>query len=205
MADDQTAVQPTRGAVTRDEVLDIAAEIFARNGYRATNLTRVAERLNVTRQALYYHFASKSEILAALFNKLMSALEQAATEAAEGVEPSARFDAMLRAHMSVIIAKADLAAILLHERAEIARIDGVDAAARRRVYSQQFFDAYAAGADAGTLRELEPRATVNAVLGAVNAVSWWYRPAEHATHDESADALFALLSQGFQPAANGRH
>jgi hypothetical protein len=41
-----------RGTVTRGEVVDLAAELFARNGYRASNRRLVAERLNGTRQAL---------------------------------------------------------------------------------------------------------------------------------------------------------
>src|ERR1051326_5175858 len=100
-----TAVGTTgRRSLTRDEVLDHAAEIFAKNGYRGTNLKLVAERLDVTRQALYHHFDSKSAILAALFDRLMTKLEKAVYEAAREASAAEAFQRMVRAHMSVIVA-----------------------------------------------------------------------------------------------------
>jgi AcrR family transcriptional regulator len=51
---------------TRTEILEVAAELFTSRGYDATSLREIAERLGITKAALYYHFRSKHEIMRAL-------------------------------------------------------------------------------------------------------------------------------------------
>jgi AcrR family transcriptional regulator len=58
------AVRP-RGD-TRTEILEVARELFSDQGYDATSLREIAERVGITKAALYYHFKSKDEILRAL-------------------------------------------------------------------------------------------------------------------------------------------
>src|ERR1700744_2476893 len=51
---------------TRERILDVALELFNDQGYDATSLREIAERLGITKAALYYHFRSKDDILGAL-------------------------------------------------------------------------------------------------------------------------------------------
>jgi len=44
----------------------VALELFAEQGYDKTSLREIAERLGVTKAALYYHFKSKEDIVASL-------------------------------------------------------------------------------------------------------------------------------------------
>ncbi|WP_199714676.1 TetR/AcrR family transcriptional regulator [Micromonospora radicis] len=48
---------------TRERIQAVALELFTEQGYEATSLREVAERLGVTKAALYYHFKSKDEIV----------------------------------------------------------------------------------------------------------------------------------------------
>jgi AcrR family transcriptional regulator len=50
----------------RDRILDVALELFIEQGYDKTSLREIAERLDVTKAALYYHFERKQDILLAL-------------------------------------------------------------------------------------------------------------------------------------------
>lgn len=50
----------------RERILRVASELFSEHGYEATSLRAIAERLGVTKAALYYHFKSKEEILQAI-------------------------------------------------------------------------------------------------------------------------------------------
>ena len=51
---------------TRQRILDAASDLFIEKGYEGTSLREIAERVGVTKAALYYHFASKAEMVAAL-------------------------------------------------------------------------------------------------------------------------------------------
>ena len=52
-----------RGGDTRARIQQVALELFAEQGYERTSLREIAERLGVTKAALYYHFKSKEDIV----------------------------------------------------------------------------------------------------------------------------------------------
>jgi AcrR family transcriptional regulator len=51
---------------TRARIQQVALELFAEQGYDKTSLREIAERLDVTKAALYYHFKSKEDIVRSL-------------------------------------------------------------------------------------------------------------------------------------------
>jgi AcrR family transcriptional regulator len=53
----------SRRGDTRARIQQVALELFAEQGYERTSLREVAERLGVTKAALYYHFKSKEDIV----------------------------------------------------------------------------------------------------------------------------------------------
>ncbi|WP_405686826.1 TetR/AcrR family transcriptional regulator [Streptomyces sp. NBC_00057] len=67
--------QPRRGN-TRQRIQDVALELFAEQGYEKTSLREISERLDVTKAALYYHFKTKEDILASIFDDLNRPVEE---------------------------------------------------------------------------------------------------------------------------------
>ncbi len=68
---------------TREQILDVATDLFIELGYDKTSLREIAERVGVTKAALYYHFTSKEEIFQTLLqpildlqNEVMGLLQQ---------------------------------------------------------------------------------------------------------------------------------
>lgn len=58
---------PDSGAGTpREQVLEAAARLFTSKGFAATSTREIAEAVGIRQASLYYHFAGKDEILAAL-------------------------------------------------------------------------------------------------------------------------------------------
>jgi AcrR family transcriptional regulator len=51
---------------TRRRLLEAAYDLFYAEGYGRVGIDRVAERASVTKRTLYYHFASKDALLAAM-------------------------------------------------------------------------------------------------------------------------------------------
>ena len=62
-------------AGTRQRIQQVAVELFSEHGYEATSLREIAERLGVTKAALYYHFKTKDEIIESLFADQAERLE----------------------------------------------------------------------------------------------------------------------------------
>ncbi|MET8679249.1 helix-turn-helix domain-containing protein [Streptomyces sp. NPDC004647] len=67
--------QPRRGD-TRQRIQDVALELFAERGYEKTSLREIAENLQVTKAALYYHFKSKEDIVISIFEDLSRPLDE---------------------------------------------------------------------------------------------------------------------------------
>ncbi|MET7700474.1 MULTISPECIES: ScbR family autoregulator-binding transcription factor [unclassified Streptomyces] len=62
-----------RAIRTRRAILSAAATVFAEVGYEAATISEILQRANVTKGALYFHFASKEELAqAVLANQLSS-------------------------------------------------------------------------------------------------------------------------------------
>src|SRR5512136_1661894 len=65
------AARPVRGVDSRQDLMDVAIDCFARYGFQATSIDRIAKAAGVTKGALYYHFKDKEELLfAAVKNRL---------------------------------------------------------------------------------------------------------------------------------------
>ncbi|HYB89156.1 MAG TPA: TetR/AcrR family transcriptional regulator [Streptosporangiaceae bacterium] len=58
------------GASTRERILDVALDLFTDQGFDGTSMREIAERLHISKPAIYHHFASKEEILMALHMRL---------------------------------------------------------------------------------------------------------------------------------------
>jgi AcrR family transcriptional regulator len=58
--------QQDRSIRTRAQVLEAAAELFAARGYRGTSVKDVAERVGMTKGAVYFHFPSKESLAVAV-------------------------------------------------------------------------------------------------------------------------------------------
>ncbi|MFE9306206.1 TetR/AcrR family transcriptional regulator [Streptomyces sp. NPDC088353] len=65
-----------RGSDTKAEIRKVALELFAAQGYEATSLREIAERLGITKAALYYHFNGKEDIVRSLFTEHLAALDE---------------------------------------------------------------------------------------------------------------------------------
>ncbi|MEV7694241.1 TetR/AcrR family transcriptional regulator [Microbacterium sp. NPDC089189] len=88
---DPRSLKRTRGG--RERLLSVAAELFGRNGLAGTSLQMIADRLGVSKPAIYHHFRSRDDIVEALMSPVIA-------DAAAGLEriehlddPSERADA----------------------------------------------------------------------------------------------------------------
>jgi len=53
--------------LTKEEIIKVALEHFAKKGYENTSMQEIAEDLNITKPALYYHFKNKQDLYNEIF------------------------------------------------------------------------------------------------------------------------------------------
>lgn len=78
----------------REQLLDVALDVFARTGYHGTSMNDVADAAGVTKPVLYQHFESKRELYQALLDevgsRLLGAIAAATAGTADGREQTER-------------------------------------------------------------------------------------------------------------------
>jgi AcrR family transcriptional regulator len=70
MAQNSDIITPTRGAKTKQKILDTALNLFSTKGYKATTVRDIAGEIGIKQSALYNHFKNKDEILETLIGDL---------------------------------------------------------------------------------------------------------------------------------------
>jgi AcrR family transcriptional regulator len=60
-----------RRSGTRDKIRAVALELFSSRGYEKTSLREIAEKLGVTKAAIYHHFKTKEEIIGSLIDDFL--------------------------------------------------------------------------------------------------------------------------------------
>jgi AcrR family transcriptional regulator len=116
-------------ASTRDRILDAALDLFTEKGFDGTSLREIAERLGVTKAALYYHFASKDDILMALHMRLHELGKDALSQMTEEPVSLELWGELLDRVVGQMLAQRKI--FLMHERNQAAleklHRDGQDA------------------------------------------------------------------------------
>jgi AcrR family transcriptional regulator len=120
------------GAQTRERILDVAQDLFTHQGYDKTSLRDIAERLKITKAALYYYFQRKEDILIALHLRLHTIGETVIAELEAAPDGAARVAIWPRLANEIIDFMVDnRELLLLHSRnrnafanLEMGKLDG---------------------------------------------------------------------------------
>ena len=72
-----------QGQATRDRLVAIATELFAKQGYEGTSIELVLEKAAVSRGALYHHFATKEALFEAVLERVEAEIAHAVAKAAQ--------------------------------------------------------------------------------------------------------------------------
>lgn len=170
-------MQPARKSeepAPRQRFLDVAADLFARNGYHATSLRDIARALGVTPGAVYAHFASKARVLLAVYETGVGQIGDAVDQAMQGsADPWSTLERACHRHLEAILADSGYARVVIRVLPEDVPEVAGELARLRAGYEARFRTLIdALDLAPGTSRTLL-RFTL---LGALNWSQVWYRP-----------------------------
>jgi AcrR family transcriptional regulator len=177
---------------------------FIEYGYDATSIGVLADRLGLSKSAIYHHFASKDEILERALDQALSSLERVADEAeASGGSAADRLDHVLRGAVHVLVAELPYVTLLLRVRGntEVER----SALARRRAFDKRVTELVSAAQAEGTLRsDIDVRVVERLLFGMINSIVEWYRPGGREDAARLADDVVAVALDGLRVPASAR-
>ncbi|PZU67478.1 MULTISPECIES: TetR/AcrR family transcriptional regulator [Sphingobium] len=161
------------GSGRRRQILEIAAQLFARKGYRGTSMRDIGEQAGVLGGSLYHHIKSKDALFVELHNGALDAAEaRIAAAVAAQADPWARLEAACASLLDIQLAADSLTMPMMNDFRTVP--DGVrdQLVARRDRFEQLFRDLVAAlplpaDIDRSLYRTL--------LLSQLNSAADWYR------------------------------
>ena len=191
-------------AIKREAILQTAAQLFLEKSYGRTALNDVAERLNITKPALYHYFDNKEEILLECYRWGSGLIEERLTAVARYGTGLEKVEAFIYAYASVMtvnfgrcvmrLDEADLSSKALAEvRAYKGKIDR-----RLRSFIEE-------GIEDGSIAPCDSKLAAFAIAGAVNWICMWYKPEGPRSAEEIASHFARTLTQGLARRTNASH
>jgi TetR/AcrR family transcriptional regulator, cholesterol catabolism regulator len=198
------ASPPTRPALReryerrRQEVVDTAAEVFARQGYQETSVSDLSAATGIATGGLYHYIGSKERLLVAVLDDLMEPLLRRAEEIrGAGLAPEEELRTLVRAWVEHIADHHAHMLVFGQERHVVER----EPQWRRIRSSRKRFERLLDDVLARCEREAghsfaDRRLTQLALLGMVNHAAQWYRPRGRLTPQQVADGFCDLVLAG---------
>ncbi|MCW2845495.1 MAG: transcriptional regulator, TetR family [Nocardioides sp.] len=183
----------------RDELLAIAAGLFAEKGFKNTTVRDIADASGILSGSLYHHFDSKEsmvdEILSSFQEELFGQYDEIL---ASELDPLAKLERAVVVSFDAIDKHRDEVAIFQNEAAYLLTFDRFAYLGERNRQSRQvWLTLLQDGVDAGALRDdLDLELTYRFIRDTVWVAVSWYRPGGRRTHTEIAKQYLSILLDG---------
>ena len=113
---DHRAKDTRRGDNRRERILDAAAQCFSKAGYEGTSVRDISTAAGILPGSMYYHFASKEEVLGAVHDEGLRKVKTKVAAAIAGEsEPWARLEAACTAHLEALHAAKEYGSVIATE------------------------------------------------------------------------------------------
>jgi len=189
-----------RKELVREQLIDIAAELFDSKGYVQTSINDIAQALGLGRSAVYHYFRNKEEMLAALVESEALTPSHRLQElmAEPSLSPTER---LRRAVVDGIVRRLSSGARFIL----LSRLETQIPEALGPLYNQgrrHIYDFYVRcisdGMASGEFRTVDPKVTAFAVIGMANWTSRWYSPSGSRTPTEIGEIIADMALAGLR-------
>jgi AcrR family transcriptional regulator len=126
------------GHDTRSRLRELALRLFAEQGYEKTSLREIAERLGVSKAALYYYFKSKEDIVSSLIEDYVAELDELISWGKAQPRTAATRAEIVRRYLHIVAAATGVFRMLHQNQAAVS---GLAAAKRRGELFREQMDA----------------------------------------------------------------
>lgn len=190
----------SKSARTRERILDSAAHVLSRKGYAGTRLVDVAAHANLQAPTIYYHFASRDELIEEVMwvgaaRVHLHVVDELAALPAE-TTPLDRILTAVEAHLRYELLISDYTTASIRNANQVPEGLRAKAAAEEAVYAKLWRDLLNDAMDAGQLRpDLDISVSRLLLLGAMNWAAEWWNP-RHRTLEDLIGATQDMVRHG---------
>jgi TetR/AcrR family transcriptional regulator, cholesterol catabolism regulator len=192
----------------RDEILALAAKIFADKGYASTTVREIADAAGILSGSLYHHFDSKETMLDEIMHGFLDdTVAKYRATVAEGGDPLDVLRALVREAFGSLAANPAALAVMINEfnfLVQFPRFAYLRAGAdeTERLWAGVIED----GMRSGVFRtDIDPRMTYRFMRDTIWISVRWYRPNGKYSAEEIADSYLELVLNGLVTGGSADH
>ncbi|WP_373089881.1 TetR/AcrR family transcriptional regulator [Sneathiella sp.] len=183
--------------IKRQAIIREAAQVFNRRGSHGTTLDEVAERLAVTKTALYRYVKNKNHLLYLCHKEAMDiAAQNMDIGEAEGQTGLEKIQIGMKGYLREMVGTMGVPVIILEEKA-LTGDEAKKIIAIRDTFETRMRKLVNEGVKDGSIVPINSKLAIFAMLGAVHWVTKWYSPSGVWTPEEVSDAMIELVTRGF--------
>ncbi|MDT0201615.1 TetR/AcrR family transcriptional regulator [Nocardioides sp. AE5] len=183
----------------RDELLRIAAGLFAEKGFKNTTVRDIADAAGILSGSLYHHFDSKESIVDELLVAFQTELFDRYDEIlASDLDARGKIEAAVRLSFEAIHTRGPEVAIFQNDADFLGGFERFGYLAERNQQSRDvWMTLLREGIDSGVLRQdLDIEIIYRFIRDTVWVAVRWYRPGGELDHPEVADQYLHILLEG---------
>lgn len=182
---------------TKDEIVEIARDIFARFGFRKTTMEEIAKAVKKAKSSLYYYFQSKEEVFQAVIEQEAKVLREKIKKAMDQEEtPQGKLRAYIIARMKALKQLANFYSALKDEYLENYRF----IEKFRKKYDEEETNAIneilKEGVENGIFKVKDIEMTTLAILIALKGFESWIFQGNTKWTEKDIDSLLDILFYG---------
>ena len=183
--------------MTRDDILNAAAQVFRKKGFHGASMADIADSVNLQKASLYHHVGSKQELLVELLERALLVLEEDIARVTSQVLPAdEKLRLMIRAYLQALAEYPDLSAVLLFEHRSLDTKTHARHVPHRDRFEALWRDVLNEGKKTRLFHCPDTGLTVRALMGTMNWTLTWYRANGALSMTKIADEYAELFLYG---------
>lgn len=190
------------------KIIDTAAELFHKRGYRATTLDDVAKELGLTHAALYHYVSSKEELLSEIYIQALDRIFKNSIMISQmDISPDEKLRLIIKEHIQGIIIKSlPMISVFFSEENQLPEKEFRKITKEKNKYTKIIENVIEEGISKGYFRNTDPKLEAYAIIGMCNWVYKWYKPGDNAYGpDQIVDHFIGLLESGYLEQGRNGH
>lgn len=186
-----------RETMTREDILEAAAQVFRQKGFHGASMSDIAQAVHLQKASLYHHVSSKQEILLELLDQALKLLsERISAIVSQDISADQKLRRMISEYLQILDENLDLAAVLLFEHRALERRQHARHVPNRDKFELLWRSVLAQGVDEGIFNCQDIPLAVRAILGLLNWTITWYRSDGEKSIQQIAEEYSDLLLNG---------
>lgn len=189
-----------------DKIMNATLELVKEKSYHGTSINMIAEKINVSKSTIFYHFKSKENMLLKLLEETAINTRKQASSILnnENLTGKEKLKMWTYRYLNNLETVGDIIKVYLRESRFISNESKEVFKRRQRIYVNIVVKIIEQiqTEDKQAFRNLDPKFVARSIIGMYNSVTNWYDYKGKLSTEDIADMMYQIVSASFQQQKN---